>query len=98
MCVTSQNRRRQTVADLVPDAPFAYAGQVRKSHLYVRPPREPTLTPPGPQTTRIYHPNVTDDGAICMGVLKSEAWKPSTKIEQSGLFLQLFFADTRGLT
>ncbi|POY74412.1 putative Acid-D-amino-acid ligase [Rhodotorula taiwanensis] len=33
-------------------------------------------------TTRIYHPNVTDDGAICMGLLKSEAWKPSTKIEQ----------------
>lgn len=37
------------------------------------------------QTTRIYHPNVTDDGAICMGLLKSEAWKPSTKIEQSEL-------------
>ncbi|BGO97870.1 Ubiquitin-conjugating enzyme E2-16 kDa [Rhodotorula toruloides] len=33
-------------------------------------------------TTRIYHPNVTDDGAICIGLLKSEAWKPSTKIEQ----------------
>ncbi|GAA5856866.1 hypothetical protein JCM5353_007303 [Sporobolomyces roseus] len=33
-------------------------------------------------TTRIYHPNVTDDGAICMGLLKAEAWKPSTKIEQ----------------
>ncbi|GAA6026828.1 hypothetical protein JCM8097_005889 [Rhodosporidiobolus ruineniae] len=33
-------------------------------------------------TTRIYHPNVTDDGAICIGLLKSEAWKPSTKVEQ----------------
>ncbi|GAA5950045.1 hypothetical protein JCM21900_001375 [Sporobolomyces salmonicolor] len=33
-------------------------------------------------TTRIYHPNVTDDGAICIGLLKAEAWKPSTKIEQ----------------
>ncbi|GAA5944557.1 ubiquitin-conjugating enzyme E2 [Sporobolomyces koalae] len=33
-------------------------------------------------TTKIYHPNVTDDGAICMGLLKAEAWKPSTKIEQ----------------
>ncbi|GJN88397.1 hypothetical protein Rhopal_001363-T1 [Rhodotorula paludigena] len=32
-------------------------------------------------TTRIYHPNVTDDGAICIGLLKSEAWKPSTKID-----------------
>ncbi|CEQ39987.1 SPOSA6832_01580 [Sporobolomyces salmonicolor] len=36
-----------------------------------------------PTTTRIYHPNVTDDGAICIGLLKAEAWKPSTKIEQS---------------
>ncbi|KAK4053690.1 hypothetical protein OIV83_001346 [Microbotryomycetes sp. JL201] len=33
-------------------------------------------------TTRIYHPNVTDDGAICIGLLKAEAWKPSTKIDQ----------------
>ncbi|KDE08078.1 hypothetical protein MVLG_01778 [Microbotryum lychnidis-dioicae p1A1 Lamole] len=32
--------------------------------------------------TRIYHPNVTDDGALCVGVLKAEAWKPSTKIDQ----------------
>ncbi|ORY78478.1 ubiquitin-conjugating enzyme/RWD-like protein [Leucosporidium creatinivorum] len=31
--------------------------------------------------TRIYHPNVTDDGAICIGLLKAEAWKPSTKID-----------------
>ncbi|SCV69066.1 BQ2448_2086 [Microbotryum intermedium] len=34
------------------------------------------------RTTRIYHPNVTDDGALCVGVLKAEAWKPSTKIDQ----------------
>ncbi|SCZ97728.1 BZ3500_MvSof-1268-A1-R1_Chr4-3g07410 [Microbotryum saponariae] len=34
------------------------------------------------QATRIYHPNVTDDGALCVGVLKAEAWKPSTKIDQ----------------
>lgn len=32
--------------------------------------------------TRIYHPNVTDDGALCIGLLKAEAWKPSTKIDQ----------------
>ncbi|KAF4968747.1 hypothetical protein FSARC_3876 [Fusarium sarcochroum] len=32
--------------------------------------------------TRIYHPNVTNDslGNICLGLLKSEAWKPSTKL------------------
>ena len=32
--------------------------------------------------TRIYHPNVTNDslGNICLGLLKPEAWKPSTKL------------------
>lgn len=33
-------------------------------------------------STRIYHPNVTNDslGNICLGLLKPDAWKPSTKI------------------
>ncbi|KAK1981772.1 ubiquitin-conjugating enzyme [Colletotrichum cereale] len=32
--------------------------------------------------TRIYHPNITNDAAgnICMGMLKSENWKPATKL------------------
>lgn len=32
--------------------------------------------------TRLYHPNVTNDslGNVCLGVLKPENWKPSTKI------------------
>jgi len=32
--------------------------------------------------TRIYHPNVTFDehGSMCLGILKPEAWKPSSKI------------------
>lgn len=32
--------------------------------------------------TRIYHPNVTNDnlGNICLGLLKPDAWKPSTKL------------------
>ncbi|KAN0066165.1 hypothetical protein ACQY0O_000259 [Thecaphora frezii] len=29
--------------------------------------------------TRIYHPNVDEGGNLCVGILKSEAWKPSTK-------------------
>ncbi|KAK4699171.1 hypothetical protein P7C70_g7092, partial [Phenoliferia sp. Uapishka_3] len=32
--------------------------------------------------TRIYHPNVTEEGALCIGLLKADAWKPSTKIDQ----------------
>ncbi|KAJ3066886.1 hypothetical protein HDU98_009857 [Podochytrium sp. JEL0797] len=30
--------------------------------------------------TKIYHPNVDEDGSICIGVLKPEVWKPSNKI------------------
>ena len=33
-------------------------------------------------STKIYHPNVDEHGAICIGILKGEAWKPATKIEQ----------------
>ncbi|KAI9890788.1 MAG: hypothetical protein M1814_003572 [Vezdaea aestivalis] len=32
--------------------------------------------------TKIYHPNVSNDdkGSMCIGMLKSEQWKPSSKI------------------
>lgn len=30
--------------------------------------------------TRTYHPNIDSDGNICIGLLKTENWKPSTKI------------------
>lgn len=32
--------------------------------------------------TRIYHPNVTNDssGNICLGMLKPDAWKPSSRV------------------
>ncbi|KAH8090527.1 ubiquitin-conjugating enzyme/RWD-like protein [Filobasidium floriforme] len=31
-------------------------------------------------TTKMYHPNIDSDGNICIGVLKTENWKPATKI------------------
>ncbi|KAL3901413.1 MAG: hypothetical protein SGCHY_000635 [Lobulomycetales sp.] len=30
--------------------------------------------------TKIYHPNVDDDGSICTDILKPDNWKPSTKM------------------
>ncbi|CAG8533765.1 12477_t:CDS:2, partial [Acaulospora morrowiae] len=32
--------------------------------------------------TRIYHPNIDDDGSICVNLLKTDVWKPATKISQ----------------
>jgi len=33
--------------------------------------------------TKIYHPNVSNDdtGSMCLGMLRSDVWKPSNKIE-----------------
>ncbi|GAD96766.1 ubiquitin conjugating enzyme (UbcB), putative [Paecilomyces variotii No. 5] len=46
----------------------------------------PTAYPFKPPTisfgTKIYHPNVTNDdkGSMCLGMLKSDEWKPSSRI------------------
>ncbi|KAE8244459.1 hypothetical protein A4X13_0g6581 [Tilletia indica] len=39
----------------------------------------PFKTPKVKFNTQIYHPNVDDSGNLCIGLLKAEAWKPSTK-------------------
>jgi ubiquitin-conjugating enzyme E2 D/E len=46
------------------------------------PPDYPFKAPTVRFATRIYHPNVTSDslGGVCLAILKSENWKPSTKI------------------
>ncbi|PGH06077.1 hypothetical protein AJ80_08245, partial [Polytolypa hystricis UAMH7299] len=46
----------------------------------------PTAYPFKPPTvnfdTKIYHPNVANDdkGSMCLGMLKSDEWKPSSRI------------------
>ncbi|TIA75810.1 hypothetical protein E3P88_01275 [Wallemia ichthyophaga] len=32
--------------------------------------------------TPIYHPNFDPEGNICIGLLKSESWKPTTRVTQ----------------
>ncbi|CAJ0766203.1 4429_t:CDS:10 [Entrophospora sp. SA101] len=39
-----------------------------------------TATILGPPLQRIYHPNIDDDGSICVDLLKTDVWKPSTKV------------------
>jgi len=59
----------------------AYAGGTF-GLVVVLPDQYPFKPPNVSFATRIYHPNVTNDstGAICLGVLKSENWKPASRM------------------
>ena len=54
----------------------------------------PTEYPFKPPTlsfkTKIYHPNVTNDdkGSMCLGMLRADEWKPSSKIDAVLSFAQ----------
>ena len=47
-------------------------------------PKDYTFKPPGISfKTKIYHPNVSNDdrGAMCLGMLRPDEWKPPNKIK-----------------
>lgn len=54
------------------------------------PPDYPFKPPVLQFKTKIYHPNVADDGSggMCLGLLKPDAWKPNSKISTVLLFVQ----------
>ncbi|KAG5980958.1 hypothetical protein E4U55_003439 [Claviceps digitariae] len=66
---------------LTPPPPSPYHPG-RYGLLLTLPPEYPFKPPHLRFTTRIYHPNVTNDshGNICLALLKPENWKPSTKL------------------
>lgn len=51
----------------------------------ILPPNYPFKPPTVTFTTKIYHPNISNDtppnsGTMCLGMLKDSDWKPSTKM------------------
>lgn len=52
-------------------------------HLRIDFPREYPLKPPTLTfTTKIYHPNISEDGLVCLPLISTENWKPYTKTYQ----------------
>ncbi|GAB1286509.1 Ubiquitin/ISG15-conjugating enzyme E2 L6 [Apodemus speciosus] len=46
-------------------------------------PREYPLMPPTLRfTTKIYHPNISEDGLVCLPLVSTENWKPYRKVYQ----------------
>jgi len=39
--------------------------------------------------TKVYHPNIDEEGAICVALLKNDQWKPATRVNQGGYILLL---------
>lgn len=37
--------------------------------------------------TKIYHPNIDDEGSICVDLLKADIWKPATKLVNGRVML-----------
>lgn len=59
------------------------------------PPEYPFKPPTLSFTTKIYHPNVTNDnkGSMCLGMLRADEWKPSSKIDAVLSFAKALLSD-----
>ncbi|KAJ8663592.1 hypothetical protein O0I10_000837 [Lichtheimia ornata] len=46
-------------------------------------PEYPFKPPTMKFSTKVYHPNIDDDGSICVDLLKADVWKPATRVAQA---------------
>lgn len=72
---------RQWTATLTGPEGTPYAGGVFAVRVAL-PADYPFKAPVVSFATRVYHPNVTNDaaGAVCLGLLKPEHWKPASRV------------------
>ena len=69
--------------EVMMDGPSDSVYAVRAIRLEITLPKEYPFKPPVISfRTKIYHPNVTNDdkGSMCLGILRSDQWKPPNKI------------------
>ena len=52
------------------------------------PPEYPFKPPKVLFKTKIYHPNISEEGQVCLPIITAENWKPATKAHQIILALK----------
>ncbi|TIA88843.1 hypothetical protein E3P99_02378 [Wallemia hederae] len=62
-----------------PNSPYS-GGKFKYTLTY--PDNFPFKAPTFQFNTKVYHPNFDKDGNICIGLLKAESWKPTTRVSQ----------------
>lgn len=65
---------------ILPNRPPYSKGAFRFELIF--PPEYPFKPPKVVIKTRIYHPNIDENGAICLGLVTVENWKPATRSVQ----------------
>lgn len=49
---------------------------------FIFPPEYPFKPPQLSFKTKIYHPNIAEDGQVCLPLVNAENWKPTTRLDQ----------------
>ncbi|XP_075239388.1 ubiquitin-conjugating enzyme E2 L3-like [Convolutriloba macropyga] len=57
------------------------------------PPEYPFKPPKVLFKTKLYHPNISEDGQVCLSIITAENWKPATKATQILLALNSLFEE-----
>ncbi|KAF2717057.1 UBC-like protein [Polychaeton citri CBS 116435] len=83
--VTLANEEDMNVWEVILDGPSGTPYQGGRFLIQITLPREYPFKPPVLSfKTKIYHPNVSNDdrGAMCLGMLRADEWKPPNKIHE----------------